>query len=133
MENKLKYIILGYRKHTGKTQSELALELGVPKNIVIALELGSYTHPSPALKSRIERIKEAFSADELKDLIYIGRGYHIEEELGPDFKYYMRGLEKVHAINSESFKKLDKEGCMWTIGRVDMDKFEVASVGRILS
>lgn len=39
MEDELKYLILGYRKHTNKTQEELAEELEVPKNIVIALEL----------------------------------------------------------------------------------------------
>lgn len=133
MEDELKYLILGYRKHTNKTQEELAAELEVPKNIVIALELGSHRHLSPGLKDRIEKLKQNFSGDELKDLIYIGRGHHIKEELGPDFKYYMRGLEKIHAVNPEKFKKLDSEGYMWTIGRVDMDEFEVTSVGRIIS
>lgn len=85
------------------------------------------------MKVRIEKLKQNFSGDELNNLIYIGRGHHIKEELGPDFKYYIRGLEKIHAINSDKFKKLDSEGCMWTIGRVNMDEFEVASVGRIIS
>jgi hypothetical protein len=52
------------------------------------------------------------------------------DELGHDFKYYIRGLKKIHAINSENFKKLDSEGCMWTIGRVDLDEFQVAEIGK---
>ncbi|KAF5077683.1 hypothetical protein [Methanobacterium aggregans] len=133
MEYELKYLILGYRKHTNKTQKELANELEVPKDIVVALEYGSHKHPSPGLKGRIDKIKEKFNSDELQNLIYIGRGHRIKEELGPDFRYYLRGLEKIHAINSENFKKLDAEGCMWTIGRVDMDEFEVAVMGRSIS
>lgn len=35
----LKYLILGYRKNSGKTQSELALELQVSLEIETALEL----------------------------------------------------------------------------------------------
>ncbi|SCG86405.1 helix-turn-helix domain-containing protein [Methanobacterium congolense] len=121
---------LKYRKHGNKTQKELAEELHVPKEIVTALELGSHKHPSPALKKRIHNLTEQFNPEDLKDLIYIGRGAHIKEELGPDFRYYIRGLKKIHAINSENFKKLDVEGCMWTIGRVDMDEFQVAEIGK---
>jgi len=130
VEDELKYLILGYRKHNLKTQKELADELQVPKEIVNALELGSHKHPSPALKKRIHNLTEQFDSDELKDLIYVGRGAHIKDELGPDFKYYLRGLKKIHAINSENFKKLDSEGCMWAIGRVDMDEFQMVEIGR---
>ena len=39
---RFKNLVLGFRKHTGKTQREIAHELDVPLYIETALELGTY-------------------------------------------------------------------------------------------
>ncbi|MEN6293761.1 MAG: hypothetical protein ABFC34_11420 [Methanobacterium sp.] len=49
MEENLKYLILGYRKHTDTTQRKLANKLDVPLDIVVALEMGSFRHPTERL------------------------------------------------------------------------------------
>jgi hypothetical protein len=127
MEDELKYLVLGYRKHTGKTQIELAKELGTPLQIVSALEMGSYKHPTKILQAKIKDLTSQFDQE---DLIYLGRGYRIREELGPDFKYFLRGLEEASGISQEELRKMHGEECLRTIGSVDMDEFEVVLVGR---
>ncbi len=127
MEDELKYLVLGYRKHTGKTQAELSRELGVPLHIVSALEMGSYKYPTKVLQAKIKGLTSQFDHE---DLIYIGRGYRIRDELGPDFKYFLRGLEEVSGITPDELMKMHGEECLRTIGSVDMDEFEVVLAGR---
>ena len=127
MEEELKYLVLGYRKHTGKTQAELARELEIPLQIVVALELGSYRHPTQVLQAKIKDLTSQFDHE---DLMYLGRGYRIREELGPDFKYFLRGLEEASGISPDELRKMHGEECLRTIGSVDMDEFEVVLLGR---
>lgn len=127
MEEDLKYLILGYRKHTGKTQSEVAKKLNVPLDVVTALEMGVHKHPARALQ---EKIIDLTAKSDENDLIHIGRGYRIKEELGPDFKYFLKGLEETSGISQEKLKNMQDEECLRTIGSVDLDEFEVVLAGR---
>ncbi|AEG18995.1 hypothetical protein [Methanobacterium paludis] len=127
MEDGLKYLVLGYRKNTGKTQAELARELEIPLHIVVALEMGSYKYPTKVLQAKIKDLTSQFDQ---QDLMCLGRGYRIREELGPDFKYFLRGLEETSGISPDELKKMHGEECLRTIGSVDMDEFEVVLVGR---
>lgn len=87
----LKDIILGYRKVKGKTQEELAEELGVPKDVISAIECGTFKHLNPSLKKKIDELLKGYDKSELAA---IGRGYRLQDNLGPDFKYYLEGLSK---------------------------------------
>lgn len=129
MEENLKYLVLGYRKYTGTTQRELARELEIPIDIVSALEMGTYKHPTRRLMNKIEELTGEFEFKK-RDFVNIGRGYRIREELGPDFKYFLRGLEKLKYISRDELKELPEEECYKTIGSVDLDEFEVALSGR---
>ncbi|MBM3703335.1 MAG: hypothetical protein FJW63_10220 [Actinobacteria bacterium] len=126
MENNLKYLVLGYRKYTGTRQRELAEELEVPIEIVTSLETGTYRHPTERLINKIKKLTAEFDQH---DLIHIGRGYRIHDELGPDFKYFLRGLEKVRGINPNELKRLPTEECYRVIGSVNLDEFEVMKAG----
>ena len=126
-EGDLKYLVLGYRKHTGNTQSALAQKLGVPIEIETALEQGSYKYPTERLISKIGDLTSGFDSKELKQ---IGRGYWIEDRLGPDFKYFIRGLKSVRGIDSKELNSLSDDECYRIIGSVDMDEFEVVQAGR---
>jgi len=126
MEENLKYIILGYRKHTGKTQRELAKELAVPLDIVIALEMGTYKYPTERLMDKIEKEISKFDKN---DLIHIGRGYKIHDDMGPYFKYYIEGLKKIKAIKPKELKELPTEECYKAIGSFDLNEFEVVQAG----
>lgn len=127
MEEDLKYLILGYRKHTGKTQTKVAEELNVPLDVVTALEMGFHKHPAKALQKKIMDLTAKFNES---DLIHIGRGYRIEEELGPDFKYFIKGLEEASGISQEKLRNMQDEERLRTIGSVEMDEFEVVLAGR---
>ena len=127
MEKDLKNLVLGFRKHTGKTQNELAQELEVPMDIETALEMGTYRQPTERLKGKINNLIMGFDENEL---INIGKGYRIMDELGPDFKYYIRGLEQARGINSEELHSLPEEEFCRIIGSVNLDEFEVVDVGR---
>lgn len=127
MEEDLKNLVLGFRKHTGKTQHELAQELEVPMDIETALEMGTYRQPTERLKGKINNLILGFDEH---DLINIGKGYRIMDELGPDFKYYIRGLEQARGINSEELHNLPEEEFYRIIGSVNLDEFEVVDVGR---
>ncbi|MBI4812989.1 MAG: hypothetical protein HY802_01045 [Methanobacterium sp.] len=116
MGEDLKNLVLGFRKHTGKTQTELASELEVPIDIETALEMGTYRQPT-------ERLDE-------NELIHIGRGYRIMDELGPDFKYYIRGLEQARGIDHEELHSQPEEEFYRIIGSVNLDEFEVVNMGR---
>ena len=127
MNEDLKNLVLGFRKHTGKTQSEVASELEVPMDIETALEMGTYRQPTERLEGRINNLISGF--DE-KELIHIGRGYRIMDELGPDFKYYIRGLEQARGFDHEELHSLPEEEFYRIIGSVNLDEFEVANAGR---
>jgi hypothetical protein len=127
MNEDLKNLVLGFRKHTGKTQSEVASELEVPIDIETALEMGTYRQPTERLKGKINNLISEF--DE-KDLIHIGRGYRIMDELGPDFKYYIRGLEQARGFNHEELHSLPEEEFYRIIGSVNLDEFEMVNAGR---
>jgi hypothetical protein len=127
MNEDLKNLVLGFRKHTGKTQTEVASELEVPMDIETALEMGTYRQPTERLKRRINNLISGF--DE-KELIHIGRGYRIMDELGPDFKYYIRGLEQARGFDHEELHSLPEEEFYRIIGSVNLDEFEVVSAGR---
>ncbi|MCE5213689.1 MAG: hypothetical protein LLF83_03090 [Methanobacterium sp.] len=127
MEDDLKYLILGYRKHTHTTQRELARKLEIPFYIYTALEMGTYKQPSAKLLGKIKELTIEFNQDELK---HLGRGYWIKDELGPDFKYFMRGLKKEKDMNINELESLPSDECLRTIGSVDMDEFEVVQLGR---
>ena len=127
MEEDLKNLVLGFRKHTGKTQTELASELEVPTDIETALEMGTYRQPTERLKWKINNLVSNFDEH---DLINIGKGYRIMDELGPDFKYYIRGLEQTRGINLEELHSLPEEEFYRIIGSVNLDEFEVVDVGR---
>jgi hypothetical protein len=127
MNEDLKNLVLGFRKHTGKTQSEVASELEVPMDIETALEMGTYRQPTERLKGKIDNLISEF--DE-KDLIHIGKGYRIMDELGPDFKYYIRGLEQARGFDHEELHSLPEEEFYRIIGSVNLDEFEVVNAGR---
>jgi len=127
MKEDLKNLVLGFRKHTGKTQSEVASELEVPMDIETALEMGTYRQPTESLEGKINNLISGF--DE-KDLIHIGRGYRIMDELGPDFKYYILGLEQARGFDHEELLSLPEEEFYRIIGSVNLDEFEVVNAGR---
>lgn len=127
MEDDLKYLILGYRKYTGKSQKEIAMALGIPFFTYTALEMGTFKQPSPQLLDRIENLTEEFNQDDLK---FIGRGYRIKDKLGPDFKYFIRGLKEEKGINPHELDSMPSEECLKTIGSVDMDEYDVVAIGR---
>ena len=129
IEGDLKYLVLGYRKHIGKTQSALAQELGVPLEIETALEQGTYKQPTESLMTRIGDVTLGCNEHEL---IQIGRGYWIMDELGPDFKYFIRGLEQARGINREELNNLSTEEYYRIIGSVNLDEFEIVQAGRNL-
>lgn len=128
MEDDLKYLILGYRKYTNKTQKEIAQELGIPFDTYTALEMGTFKKPSERLMGKIKELTAGLNYDELK---YLGRGYWIRDTLGPDFKYFIKGLEVEKGINQQELDEMSSEECLQTIGSVDMDEFEVVQIGRI--
>lgn len=82
---------MGYRKLKGLTESEMATELMVPMTVLYGLEMGSFKHPNPKLKLRINNLLGGMDKEEINA---IGRGYRIKSKLGPDFKYYLIGLGK---------------------------------------
>jgi transcriptional regulator with XRE-family HTH domain len=127
MEEDLKNLVLGFRKHTGKTQSEVASELDVPMDIETALELGTYKIPTESLMDRIQKLTSDLDHH---DLIHIGRGYRIMDELGPDFKYFLRGLEPARGIDLKELHSQPEEEFYRIIGSVNLDEFEVVSMGR---
>jgi len=127
MEEDLKNLVLGFRKHTGKTQTELASELEVPTDIETALEMGTYRQPTERLKGKIGNLVSECNENEL---IQIGRGYRIMDELGPDFKYYIRGLEQAMGIDHEELHSQPEEEFYRIIGSVNLDEFEVVNMGR---
>lgn len=127
MEEDIKNLVLGFRKHTGKTQSEVAHELDVPMDIETALEMGTYRKPTERLMDKIEKLTSNLDHD---DLIHIGRGYRIMDVLGPDFKYFIRGLERERGINPNELNSLPEEEFYRVIGSVNLDEFDVVNVGR---
>ncbi|EKF85600.1 hypothetical protein [Methanobacterium formicicum] len=128
MEDDLKNLVLGFRKHTGKTQRQVARELGVPMDIETALEMGTYKQPTEQLLGKIVNLT---SKCDVKDLVHIGRGYRIMDELGPDFKYYIRGLEQERGFDHEELHSQPEEEFYRIIGSVNLDEFDVVSAGRI--
>lgn len=50
--------------------------------------------------------------------------------MGPDFKYFLRGLKKEKGINLDELDNMPNEECLRTIGSVDMDEFDVVQIGR---
>ncbi|WP_424356019.1 hypothetical protein [Methanobacterium sp. MBAC-LM] len=129
MEENLKYLILGYRKHTDITQRELANKLDVPLDIVVALEMGSFRYPTERLMTKIEKLTSEFDRN---NLIYIGRGYRIRDGMGPYFKYFLRGLQKMKGMDPTELEELPSEECYRAIGSIDLDEFEVLHAGRTL-
>jgi len=127
MQEDLKDLILGFRKHTGKTQSEIAYELEVPMDIETALEMGTYKQPTEHLKEKIADLTSKFDQNEL---IHIGRGYRIMDELGPDFKYFIRGLVQERGFDPEELNSLPEEEFYRIIGSVNLDEFDVVMIGR---
>ncbi|OPY25434.1 MAG: hypothetical protein A4E27_00941 [Methanobacterium sp. PtaU1.Bin242] len=127
MEDDLKYLILGYRKYTNTTQRELAQELDIPFYIYTALEMGTFKQPSERLLDKIKELTAEFDQNDLK---MIGRGFRIKDELGPDFKYFLRGLKEEKGINPQELDSMPRDECLRTIGSVDMDEFDVVQIGR---
>ena len=127
MEDDLKYLILGYRKYTNTTQKEMANELEIPLYTYTALEMGAFKQPSEHLMDRIKNLTAEFNHDDLK---HIGRGYRIKDELGPDFKYFIRGLKAEKGINPDELDSMPSEECLKTIGSVDMDEYDIMEIGR---
>ena len=127
MEEELKYLLSGYRKYTKTTQREIAQTLGIPLYTYTALETGAFKQPSEHLLVKIKELTVEFDADDLK---HIGRGYLIKDELGPDFKYFLRGLREEKGVDLQELDKMPSEECLRTIGSVDMDEFDVLEIGR---
>ena len=127
IEGDLKYLVLGYRKHTRNTQSALAQKLGVPLEIETALEQGTYKYPTEHLMAKIEVITSGF---DLNELIQIGKGYWIKDRLGPNFKYFIRGLKPARGIDTNELKSLDDDECYRIIGSVNLDEFKVVQAGK---
>jgi len=130
MEEDLRYLLLGYRKYTKTTQRELARTLDIPLYTYTALEMGSFKQPSEHLLGKIKALTAEFNQDDLK---HIGRGYWIKDELGPDFKYFLRGLEEEKGVNLKELGEMPSEECFQAIGSVDIDEFDVLEIGRTLS
>lgn len=127
MEEDLKYVILGYRKYTKTTQRELAKVLGIPLYTYTALETGNFKQPSEHLLNKIKELTSEFNQDDLK---HVGRGYRIKNELGPDFKYFLKGLKEEKGIDLQELDNMPSEECLQTIGSVDMDEFDMVEIGR---
>lgn len=127
MEEDLKYLLSGYRKYTKTTQRKVAQMLDVPLFIYTALETGAFKQPSEHTLAKIKELTAEFDQDDLK---HIGRGYMIMDELGPDFKYFLRGLRAEKGIDLQELDKMPSEECFKTIGSVDMDEFNVLKIGR---
>ncbi|NYB27808.1 MAG: hypothetical protein HVN34_10900 [Methanobacteriaceae archaeon] len=127
MEDDLRYLLLGYRKYTKTTQRELAKTLDIPLYTYTALEIGSFKQPSEHLLSKIKGLTTEFDQDDLK---HIGRGYWIKDEVGPDFKYFLRGLREEKGVDLQELNSMPSEECLRTIGSVDMDEFDVIAIGR---
>ncbi len=130
MAGELKNLVLGFRKHTGKTQSEVAYDLDIPLYIETALELGTYRKPTKRLRDRIEKLTSDLDRNQL---IHIGRGYRIMDVLGPDFKYFLRGLEHERGIDLNELNSLPEEEFYRIIGSVNLDEFDVVDMGRKLN
>ncbi|WP_286244240.1 hypothetical protein [Methanobacterium ferruginis] len=128
MQDDLKDLVLGFRKHTGKTQSEVAHELEVPMEIETALEWGTYKQPTQHLMAKIDNLTSKFDQN---DLIHMGRGYRIRDDLGPDFKYFLRGLEQARGIDPKELNSLPEEEFHRIIGSVNLDEFDVVMAGRM--
>lgn len=131
LNENLKYLVLGYRKYRGKSKKELAEELNVPPEIVDGLELGSHKKTSHELSERIEEITKDFDKQQLIDY---GHGYRIKDMMGPDFKYFLKGLEEITDINADELQLLSQEECYHTIGKAagnsDMDEYAIVNLGR---
>ena len=125
----LKYLVLGYRKHTGNTQRTLAERLDVPLHIETSLEMGTYKYPTEILMTKILEIT---SEHDQNELIQIGRGYWIKDKLGPNFKYFIRGLKPEKGIEQNELNELSDEECYKIIGRENMDEYKVVEAGRNL-
>lgn len=54
------------------------------------------------------------------------------DELGPDFKYFIRGLEQARGISPNELNSLSVEEYYRIIGSVNLDEFEVVQAGRNL-
>ncbi|MFB2622327.1 hypothetical protein FVF72_08075 [Methanothermobacter sp. KEPCO-1] len=129
-EDELKFLVLGYRISEGKTQRELADELGAHVDIVIAMENGTYRHPTRRLLNRIHELTGEYEVKR-RYFINIGKGYRLRERLGPQFRYFIRGLDKMKYISQEELEKMPEAECYSTIGAVDMDAFEVLKAGKM--
>lgn len=130
MEEDLKYLLSGYRKYTKTTQREVAQMLDIPLFIYTALETGAFKQPSEHTLAKIKGLTTEFDEENLK---HIGRGYMIKDELGPDFKYFLRGLEEEKGVNLKELGEMPSEECFQAIGSVDIDEFDVLEIGRTLS
>ena len=129
MEEDLKYLLIGYRKYTNTTQRDLANKLDIPIYTYTALELGSFKQPSEHLITQIKEITADYDQEGLKQ---IGRGYRIKDKLGPDFKYFIRGLKSEKGLNPDDLKNMPHDECLKTIGSVDMDEFDLVDIGRTI-
>jgi len=130
IEDELKFLVLGYRVHTGKTQRELAEELGVPLDIVIAMEEGTYRHPTRNLMRKINELTGEYEVNR-RLFINTGKGYRLRERLGSQFRYFVRGLDRMKYISQEDLEKMPEPECYGTIGSVDLDAFEVLKAGKM--
>ncbi|MDI6701368.1 helix-turn-helix domain-containing protein [Methanothermobacter wolfeii] len=129
-EDDLKFLILGYRVHSGKTQRELADELGVPPDIVIAMENGTYRHPTRKLMEKIEDLIGEYEVQK-RHFINIGRGYRLREMLGTEFKYFIQGLDRMKYVSRDELEGMDEPERYGTLGAVEMDAFEVLRAGKM--
>lgn len=127
MEGDLKDLVLGFRKYTGKTQSEVADKLEVSTDIETALETGTYKQPT---KHLMGRIKDLTSGCDQNDLVHIGKGYRIMDGLGPDFKYFIRGLEQARGIDPKELLNQPEDEFYRIIGSVNLDEFDLVMAGR---
>lgn len=125
----LKDLIWGYRKYKNETPYDLAKELDVPVTVVDGLEFGSFKHPNPRLKKRIDKITKDVDKEEISA---IGRGYRIRAKLGPDFKYYLMGMRQKTGINPKELQKMSLNDCHKTIGQIPFDYYELTASGREL-
>lgn len=64
-------------------------------------------------------------------LIQVGRGYIINDKLGPDFKYFINGLSRVRGIDLVELHELPAEDYYRVIGSVNMDEYDVVQAGRV--
>jgi transcriptional regulator with XRE-family HTH domain len=122
----LKYLILGYRKHTGNTQRELAQKLGVPLEIETAIEMGTYKYPTGRLMTKINDLTEEFDETEL---IQIGRGYWIKDKLGSYFKYFVLGLQSKEDMEPEELNDLSGDDFYKRIGSKNLNEYEFVNAG----